>query len=55
MHDLVVAMMFMGMVLSPCVVAASTGIHLGSDSAIRDAAELEELESRHCYVPGGRS
>jgi hypothetical protein len=52
MHDLSIAMAFMAIVLSPCFVAVSTGIHKGAESGILDTAELEDLESRYSHVPG---
>jgi hypothetical protein len=55
MHDGLIAVMFMVMVFSPCLVAASTGVHTGSDTGVLDSAELEELESRHNYIPGSRA
>jgi hypothetical protein len=46
MSDLLVAMLFMAMVLSPCFVASGTGLHRGSDRNERDPETLEDFECR---------
>ena len=43
MEDLLKLVAFLIMVLSPCLVAMSTGIHVGADLGIRDRPFSDEL------------
>ena len=49
MKDLVTAVAFLFMILSPCLVAMSTGIHEGSDLGRRDPAAAEDVDQD--YIP----
>ena len=52
MTDFLIALAFIFMVVSPCIVAMHTGVHSGSDDArLDDPDELAELAAHRDRIP----
>jgi hypothetical protein len=51
MKDLLTGTAFLLMILSPCVVAMFTGVHVGSDLGRRDPAATDDGDSSEGYIP----
>jgi hypothetical protein len=52
MMDLLTIMTFFAMILSPCLVAMSTGIATGAELGVRDPSEPGFADSDYLYIPG---
>ena len=51
MTDVFVALAFMTMVITPCVVALRSGVVTGADLGVRDLAELLSEHPREAFIP----